>query len=122
MYGSFKELLLGTGLQHRFHAMSHIGIFLEGTKASEAERGTFRSPAPILFIPHGDGKTDTYKVRTIKVQISNTVSEKCHLLTGGEPEKYLQFFLTLLQDSFARRTSRLIPMSLKQPLKINNFN
>ena len=92
MYGSFKELLLGTGLQHRFHAMSHIGIFLEGTKASEAERGTFRSPAPILFIPHGDGKTDTYKVRTIKVQISKKIAGKCPLFTGGESEKYLQFF------------------------------
>ena len=75
MYTSFKGLLLGTGLQHRSNVMSRLGMFPEGMKASEAKRGTLHSPAPIPFIPH-DGKMDTYKVRTIKVQISNMVSEK----------------------------------------------
>ena len=38
MYGSFKGLLLMIGLQHRFNAMSHLGMFPEGMKASEAKR------------------------------------------------------------------------------------
>ena len=84
-------LLPGTGLQHRFNTMTHIGMFPEGMTASETKRGTLCSSAPILFIPHV-GKTDTYEVRIIKVQISDTVSEKCPLFTGYEPEKYLQFF------------------------------
>ena len=92
MYTSFKGLLLGTGLQHRFNAMSQFSIFPEGMKAAEAERSTLCSLAPILFIPHGDGKTNTYEVRTIKVQISDKAAEKRPLFTGGEPKKYLQFF------------------------------
>jgi len=91
MYSSFKGLLLGTGLHHRYHAMSQFGMFPEGTQASEAKRGTNCSPAPIPFILH-DSKTATYKAQTIKVHISDTVSEKCPFCTGGEPKTYLQVF------------------------------
>jgi len=100
MYGRFKGFLLGTGLHHRFNVMSHIGMFSEGMHAFKAECGTLHSPAPIPFIPHG-GKTDIYEAQTIKVQISDTVSEKFHLFTGGEPKKYLQFFDTV--SGFVRK-------------------
>ena len=90
-YASFKGCLLGTGLQNRFNAMSYLGMFPEDMHASKAGCVTLCSPAPIPVIPH-DGKTDTYEVRTIKVQISDDASEKCPLFTSGEPEKHLQLF------------------------------
>jgi len=65
-------------------------MFHVDMKAAEAERGIICSPAP--FIPHGDGRTNTYQVRTIKVQISDKVAERCVVFTGGEPEKYLRIF------------------------------
>ena len=48
-------------------------MFPEGMKAAEAKCGTLCSPAPIPLIPHGDGKTDTYDIRNIKVQVSGEV-------------------------------------------------
>jgi len=64
-------------------------MFPEGMKAKHS---TLCSLAPILFIPHGDGKTNTYEVRTNKVQLSDKIAEKCMIFTGDEPKKSLQFF------------------------------
>ena len=50
-------------------------------KASEAEHCTIHSISPIPFILN-DGKTDTYEIQTIKVQIPDEVAEKCVIFTG----------------------------------------
>jgi len=50
-------------------------MFQEGIKTAKAERGTLRSLAPILFIPHGDGNQDLQSVCNIKVHISDEVVE-----------------------------------------------
>ncbi len=113
-------MLLGTGLHYNYYAMSQYNMFPDSMKSSEAEYSTLHSPSLNLNIPSNESKTDTYEAHTIKVQISKTVSEKCPWFTGGELEKYLQFF-DIVSRFIRQKNLRLIPMRLEDSPKKKNF-
>ena len=65
MYNRFNGLLLQIGLHHSYNMMSQLSMFSEGMNVAETKCGILRSPVPIPFISHGNGKTDTYDVHTV---------------------------------------------------------
>ena len=101
--------------------MIQFSKFLEDMKADEAKCGNFHSPASIPFAPLVERKTDAYEVHIVKIHIWDKVEEKCVVLAGGDPDKYLQF-LQIVAGFILKNVSRLIPIHYSPPSKSFNLN
>ena len=93
--GPLKKFLLESGLAHGAKNMSQRALIPEGLKNRDVEVRKLSQRPPLSFVPNRKSESEKNKT-TIKVKISDELTESVEAFDGTSPEQYVE-----LMDCFS---------------------